>query len=466
MNIPTRRPRLQWNPRVHLDWGKERLYFWRLALPTYNRNRVLPVLRRVLQDFDVNSYACYEMMGLHDLIIKAWLPAAHSQADFRNALRSEFNPRTLDVFYADAPVRHWPWGDSDRPIEPRATLLSDGLAEDEIMQINSGRLTRDQFRRYEAAKLIVRVSRSPGIKFVVAVATHGAESLTEDAFDELQHRLCTILDKAQSVREKSLYVGTGFSKFILMGRLQYSKFHKLAEEITDTINSDVMPAAYGARTYTYVSNLPDLLDFRDHLPAATERIESRLDPVTTYLEAIETDTLEVKGSAFVNLDSWLRKGGRPQKSEAILEEGVLKALVGFLNAKGGTIVIGAVEAKQYPDQSRLADYPRVGDYICCGIRHDYGSRGDWDAFERRLHDAISQRIRPGPLTPWYTITPDDVEGHPLAIVTVTAPDHGWYYLYPAKDGNPVFYVREGNRTKPLIGFEADRYRDARRRGGR
>jgi Putative DNA-binding domain len=458
--------RVHWNPTLHLAWGKERLYFWRLFFSTYNRSRILPLVQGLLAEHQVGSFALYETHGFHDLILKAWLPTRYTQNDFRTRLEDALHPANMDVFYVDAALRHWPWGERTSPPEPDEHILADGMRDEEIQRINSGLLSASELTTYEKAKVVVRVRRARGLKFIVLVSNLQVPSTR--TLSEMQVRLTQIIDAASTIRERSLYSGTGFgnSQFVILGRVPYGSFHAVTKEIVEPITAGLMTEVFGARTYTYFSATSDLLDFRDALPATSAVTIAVQQPVEYYLLQDESETLEIKGSAFVDLDRWLHGGGERTTVDAITDEGLLKTIVAFLNSEGGTLVLGALEAERYRDfLPQLGGCPRIGDYVCCGIKLDFHGRArSWDPYQRRLHEVIASRIKPGPLTPWYTIRKDEVDGQTLAVIHVRAPDHGWYYLYPAgRNPVPEFYIREGNRTTRLSGPEEDRYKAAHRR---
>jgi hypothetical protein len=462
------RTRIQWNHEVHRDWGKENLYFFRLFFRTYSRKRILPALREVLVQYDVRSYALYETMGFHDTLIKVWLPTVHSPGAFQKSLNERLNPTNADWFYVEALLRHWPWGENGPPRTPTKAALEARLSPDEIRRVNERKVSPVQLRKYIARNLVVKAQRTSGVKFVVLVTGFQTQNFGGSTMEQLQEKLCEIVDGAKSIRERSLYLGVGFgnTQFLILGRVPYPKFHAIGDEITDKINTEMMAGVFDARTHTYLSATRDLLDFKDGLVAGAVSTEAERRPVADYLTEDESETVEVKGSAFTDLAPWLRGEQRRQRDPSVTHKGVLKAMVAFLNSQGGTIVLGALEADKFPDNPKLEGCPRVGDYICCGVEWDYTKGGNWDRFQRQLHEAIKARLRPSSLTQWYTITRDDVKGKPLCLIHVRAPAQGWYYLDIPSETDPHFYVREGNRTIRLSGPEEDDYKNAHRRAPR
>jgi predicted HTH transcriptional regulator len=221
-----------------------------------------------------------------------------------------------------------------------------------------------------------------------------------------------------------------------------------------------MLAAFGIRTYTHLNATTDFLMFQDHL-ALPDQVE-RSKSLVNYLTDGESDNVEVKASAFMDVNRWIKGDGKLSESDKVTNDGILRAIVAFLNSSGGTIVIGALETLKYVDSdpnSRLEEMPLVGVYRCCGV--DMEMKGSWDSYELRLRDIIASRIKE-PAMLWYTLRMEEYRGRTLCLVSVREPDrgpnHGWYYLYPQSEGPSEFYVRDGNKTLQLDGPEADRYR--------
>jgi predicted HTH transcriptional regulator len=144
-----------------------------------------------------------------------------------------------------------------------------------------------------------------------------------------------------------------------------------------------------------------------------------------------------------------------QSNEKVLNEGVLKAVVGELNGKGGKVIVGVLEAERFraPEaQPRLKALPRAGDYAVCGVNEEYGKEG-WDHYQRRLQDAINTKTVPSPQI-WVSIKRDEYQGRDVCVISVRPPIADWFYL--KADGS--FFVRHGNETRSLSGPEADNYR--------
>src|SRR5690606_36356257 len=107
---------------------------------------------------------------------------------------------------------------------------------------------------------------------------------------------------------------------------------------------------------------------------------------------------EFKGSAFVDIKAWAF-GGRPAEySEKLTEAGVLKAIVGMLNAHGGHVIIGVLEKSKFEESSKSSEFftslPVSGAFLVCGVEIDYMARqgSGWDEFALKLRAVIRQKV--------------------------------------------------------------------------
>lgn len=254
---------------------------------------------------------------------------------------------------------------------------------------------------------------------------------------------------------------------MVMGKVRTAQFHKIFSELIDPINGLGVSRDLRGRTYTHICT-HGLVDFVDILPPWQEIVrESNIKPIEDYLAEEESRTLEVKGSAFIDVEGWIKTGKKGTFDDRILTEGVLRSLTGLLNADGGAVVVGALENREpfakesTGEDGLLADRPWFEDrYLIFGIEEDFrasGSKKDWDQFLLRLNRKINEKIEPQP-SPWLTIKPTELRGRKMAIVSVREPDSGWFYLHENKDDPGLFYVRLENETRALSGIEADNYK--------
>jgi hypothetical protein len=304
------------------------------------------------------------------------------------------------------------------------------------------------------------------------VVTSASQLLTVDARGFLRDQLLRIAERADDhdgIHEISLYEGAGFCQFLLLGKVEAGSFFLLHSMVIDEINKIGAAQWFGARTYTYVSALDSLPLFEEHIPSDVSTVDVSAKPVEAYLQADESQEVEVKASAFVDIKQWVFTG-KCSSSEEITNEGILRAIVGMLNAGGGTIVIGALEQKRFPDwrdKERLSKLPEVGEYLCCGIELDFQGK-DWDFYARKLKTVVNNRIEPPP-TGLITVVrahADDANlaGVEFCVISVQETDREWFYLRTAPEANERFLVRFGNETLEYSGPVADGYKRSRPRG--
>lgn len=443
--------------------------------PIYHRDRVKRSLLRLFKGLDVHSYAFYEMIGIHDLMLRLWLPTSLTlrefEAELKQALAQEGVVMT-DYFAVDDTIAHWVWTDEAGRLRPvNNGILAQGLPDDVVEKINNGKLSPEDRENYERVNAIAPSGHGAGIKFFIIITAGMLPTSMLYTQQTLSDEIAELVQQASSVKEKSLYMGSGgLGQFLVMGKVRTAQFPKIFTELIDPINALGLSHDFRSRTYTHICTR-GLVEFVDVLPPWQDVVrDSKIRPIEDYLREEESRVLEVKGSAFVNVVSWINTK-KPTFDENILAEGILRSVVGMLNADGGTIVVGALETREpfvkaALEGNPLADAPQFEDrYIIFGVEQDYrvaGSTKDWDAFLQRLNRKIRDRVEPQP-TPWVTIEPQEFLGRPMAVISVREPDSGWFYLCENKDDPGDFHVRQENETSVLAGALADEYKRAKKR---
>lgn len=461
--------RWQWHPQLHETWGGERLYFWRVAFPTYERDQYREGIREVMRRTGVTAYAVYELYGAYDILLRVWLPTMHRvfEKTFAKVFNNDPNI-VIESFSVTDIATHWPWATEDGRMRLLSEdVLSDRLPNREIRRINGG-LPLPALLDYQHRGLIAPAWHTQGIRFVMVIGSSGqwrpvaaGERTTAQIADILRQADDDVFD------ERSLYEGIGFGAYLILGRVRAEAFHRIEEEIIEPINELVAPGAYGSRTTTFVMSTEDFLDFAEEMRVADEGPTKR--SAQEWLQEDEHQFLEVKGSAFRDVNAWLhaKDATKTPETSDVPTDSLAKAVTGLLNADGGTIVIGALEVRRYADHPRLEGVPRIGDYIAWGLKPELRD-GDWDGYERRLRDVLAARIKPDP-NDFIDIDRDGLgPGRPLAVLSLRAPRRSsagarWFYHFPKGDGHGRFWVREGNRTKPLVGPDIDAYKTEKTR---
>lgn len=463
-----------WNHRVHQRWAGEDLTFCRLAFfPEYDQEAIVQRLHEVLCGLGVRAYAIYETLGLFDLFVRAWLPS-HTIARFEeqaNKALAEHSLQVLEIFAVSRIVRHWIWDDGNGGVhEPEAALLEQRWSDEEIARADAGKLTEPEKRTYDEDLHVLRQlpapdSESEGIKFLTVIAS-SVYSITYQTRIELERRLLEILDTLE-IDEPSLYEGIGFGQFILMGRVRPEEFFKIPG-IAQAINDAGIQDAVTARPYTFMSLRKTHVYFADRLPLTQEEEELDELDVAKLLAQGAGQRLEVVDAARLDWRRYLAGDGQLAMSEDVLNDGIIRAVVGLLNADGGDVVVGALRrdrrlgdlaAEEHP---KLAGFPHSGEFICVGVNEEYNER-EWDAFRVQLQDLINARVDPPPSGAVELIR-HRVEDRDLCVIRVKPSRATWYYRY-ISDTEPIkFFVREGDRTVAYSGSRADMLKQARPRG--
>jgi hypothetical protein len=169
-------------------------------------------------------------------------------------------------------------------------------------------------------------------------------------------------------------------------------------------------------------------DFLDQVVA--EGTGAALD-VTGLIEAGESESVEFKETARYNVHT--------KQPDKVIESLVVRAVAGFFNARGGTLLIG------------------VNDYgVATGVRRDFktlGDRPNADGFEQFLRSLLNTNLGKDRCAQ-VQVEFASVEEDKVAVVRVPASDRPVY----VRDGKSVaFYVRSGNTTQTLDTEQAHNY---------
>lgn len=468
-------PRVQWHHRAHETWGNQELIFWFLPFNSmYNPEKVLEVIKELLAEHGVLAFSCYEVMGLYDVLLRVWLPHGRRKA-FEKSLYErlgQFGLRDAQFFEVEDVLRHWVWASEDNesgpPVEPTEEFLAAKPGTGIVLSLNNVGDLGDEgfdepmFKLYADQNVIAAKRRVRGIRLITAIQPEPG-GVPEGQIQGLGEALGETLDGLATVaHERALYFGRGgtMSRFLLTCTIDYGDYHRFRTEILTEIGA-VIRARGPVRTLTFPVTSFDYLLFQDHLPH--DRVpEPTIDEL---LQQDESQTLELKASAFSPLSPWLnRKEAEPVERPAYPNETILRAIASFLNSNDGTLIIGVMEASDYEQHSAVTgELPEVGPHRVLGLADPTftanGKRG-WDEFERKLQGVIAERIDPPP-SQLLGIRHERCQGRDLCVVVVESPRvHKGYFV---KDGGASrFYVRRGAAVKELHGPAVIEYLDERR----
>ena len=191
-------------------------------------------------------------------------PVSCTPDAFYATLVRELTPagvRMCDPFKVKHIVRHWAFAsDEGTPPEQPHTFDLDNLQAEEISAVEAGLGSAPaelRERLIEQNLICIFNDRnkvgavSPGVKFAVAVA--GDPELPASEIVTFERQVTRILDEAVNIDERSLYTGSGFGHFLILGRVGYENFHAIQSEIVAQLNTAAIREKYESRTMTHVS---------------------------------------------------------------------------------------------------------------------------------------------------------------------------------------------------------------------
>ncbi len=265
-DIPRSDPNLPaylWHHRVHTQKAHESLYFWRIGFdPVYERDKVKAAIAATCELHGVGGLVVYELLGVYDLLLRVWLPDGCSFDDFHESLTHELSSAglsMLDPFQVEYMVRHWPFFKNGKQKFPKDKAIG-RLTPELIAQVEKNLVGVDseQLELLENRHLLARMdgrgddSPNPGVKFVVMVS--GSTELEEEDFEIFEESVEKILNDAKAIHDGSMYTGSGFSHFLLMGRVGYDQdsFHAIHSELLAPLNAADLRERFRTRTVTHL----------------------------------------------------------------------------------------------------------------------------------------------------------------------------------------------------------------------
>lgn len=180
---------------------------------------------------------------------------------------------------------------------------------------------------------------------------------------------------------------------------------------------------------------------RPSTPSGASPVVAPRLPLEERIRRRESERIEFKPHA------GMQKG----RYQAKAEHDLVRTVCGFLNAKGGELVIGV------EDDGR----PR-------GITQDHspGKQFDADLYERRVREILAKRLNVG-IADLVATSIEDYQGCPVCVVAVRPSPSDPVFAQPlsgdrrswkeADRDDWVFYVRDGNATRQYKGERRSRY---------
>jgi DGQHR domain-containing protein len=188
-----------------------------------------------------------------------------------------------------------------------------------------------------------------------------------------------------------------------------------------------------------------------------KKFEKHNKGIEQFFENEESENLEFKGAIELDLNRYLKGDGQISLKPELVNDGVLKTIVAFLNSKGGDLIVGILEKSKFEDvyEEKLSSYPLNNGKIIFGIEMEYKKDG-WDGYLQRLINWIEKRIGPEVIDSEYVkITRVKHKDRDLCHVSVQPSDSKQYL-------ENRFFVRRANKTVQLEGHEIDKYWQSRK----
>jgi cation-transporting ATPase E len=276
---------------------------------------------------------------------------------------------------------------------------------------------------------------------VAAVATFAAYALASTASDvshaEAQTTAATALMATSlallalialplTPARLALVLGMGLAYVVVLTVPYSRKFFALDAPPAIVVLAAVGAAALGLWGLRLVGTAgPALVRRPGQLPAPAAAPDVR-----TLAEAGEGASVEFKAS--------LRWDVQERRINKALERVVAKTVAGFLNGRGGTLLLGVDDA---------------GGIV--GLASDYAtlSRPDRDGFERHLLQLLTA-VLGGQVRRFLAVTFDHIGDKDVCVLTIHPADSP---VYLRDGGDARLYVRTGNATTPLPLDEAVQY---------
>lgn len=453
------RPIYLWHPEIHSSIRNEKLiYTLALFEPVYKRDLVVAEIKRALIDMGINSYSLWELIGDHDIMIQAWVPAALSLETFQSKIDeftsgdAEITPMVVDSF-----IDHWMWRDID------LSRAEAEIASEDYCDLNKDAVPTARLRKYLDSGYIHAVPNSNRLKFFVRITNPNRP---------IKRSLETqILDNAKKLFDKHYFSNgvvmkvSGFASYLITGRLLSSHFPAIGTEFQPTFADSGVLEALRCRTITHLSALHGpIARVEQLLPLAAPDVtqEPGAHDLKSWLMEGESDTLEFKASAFTDIDHKVGRRNLPRGRPDQVHE-IAKAVVGLLNADGGAVIIGVAELDKYKADQLLRPYPEavaVMEYMIIGVDAEF-PRGGWDQYQRSLARDLRKAID-GEIDGWVKYQHLKYEGRTVCIIRVRRPPAFFYVNSRDKNGSvtPEFVGRIGGETRRMLGRQMDEFKEA------
>ena len=185
-----------------------------------------------------------------------------------------------------------------------------------------------------------------------------------------------------------------------------------------------------------LTKIKNVSNFDEYVHIIKQMVQSTSGRILTRDPKI---LIEEGEGLFVEFKETLRYDVRKGEISKEMEKMVVKTIVGFLNANGGTLIIGVSDTGQV-----------------IGLENDYKTlpKKNKDGFENHISMLIKTMIGLS-FTKYVSVTFETIENKEICLVTVREA-HKPAYLTNG-DKKEDFYVRVGNSTQPFSMSEMTEY---------
>jgi hypothetical protein len=456
-----------WHPELHRRVAAEQLIFVLAAFePFYRRDRMVEEIKGALRTLSIGSYAMWELIGDHDLMIQAWLPHHARFGELKEEISSRVTGGvSIDMLTmaVDKVIHHWMW-DLDNDINGAAK----DIQSSDYVYLNSAApaIPQRRVQKYVRLGYVHQTPRSDDVKFFLRISNPGPRHATSD---ELEGKLTEIAKKVLTngrVRHGVLMKVSGDGgSYLLTGRVRPEHYPAITEVVGGGFRSAGLLESVRRRTVTHLSALPVPVDRREQLlptPKDDPTQKPTADDIRACMLRDESDDLEFKASAFTDVAHLLgfHEHARPRDEQL---RDVAKAVTGMLNADGGMIVIGVAEAGKLDEEqlaNKYGESERHSERIAIGVNREFPAAG-WDGYQLQLATKLRQMIGKD-VDSWIKYHGVLVGSKTVGVIRVNRPSDWFYLRVKDKTGQVIetFYGRAGGETLPLTGRAADAFKAA------
>lgn len=461
VNAPKDPPRSTylWHHEIHSRIGNEQLLFVLAGFdPVYKRERVIEETKRALTDLGIRSYALWELIGDHDLMIQAWLPRRVHADQFlstlgeRVSVEVDTTPMVVESF-----IDHWMWEDINLDVAESSVNPAD------YSHLNEGFVPRTRVHNYRDAGYIHATPKTTRLKFFVRI-TNPHKSTNRSIENQIRQNIKRVFDDGIFSNGVVMKVSGGGS-YLITGRLATKHFTAIGDFFQPTFADSGVLESLRCRTITHISSLYSPLERVEQLLPllATDATQRPSDEdLGTWLHENESEDLEFKSSAFTDVDHKVGRKDKPRSRADQLHE-IAKAVVGLLNAAGGTVIVGVAELDKYSKEQLLQAYPeakQVRDRLVIGVDSEF-NRSGWDAYQRSVATGLRRAID-GDIDGWVKYHDLRVGDLTVCVIRVRRPPK-WFYVKSTDKNGAItneFYGRTGGETRALRGQMMDTFKEA------